>query len=807
MLVGCGGGGSSDENSAPTTTGATLSINEDQAGTVTVSASDRDGDSLTVAITTAPTKGTAAISSGFTFSYTPTANQNGADQFSYQITDSHGATANGVVNVSIAAQPDAPTAPALALALALDEDTVGSVTITAADVDGEVLTATVNTPPAKGAVVVTGTNPFVLTYTPTANLNGADTFSYRVTDASGLSVTASVPVTIAPLPDAPVVVAGITTNEDTAAVGALAADPDGDAVTVTALTLPAHGTLVLTAAGGAFTYTPAANYFGPDSIEVQASDGVLTRTATVDLTVTSVNDVPVAVDENVAIAASGPQLVDVLLNDSDVENEALSVLIESPPPGATATVVANQVQVTPAAGTAGPTSLRYRVTDASGGSAVGTLHLVMGPASAVFYYTGTETSPDRRIRRYNFFTNVELHTPIPAGSRFHHFSVSADGNWLVYVTRNENPLRHRLWLRNLVDLAAPVQEIATGSNFFPNYLRLSPDGSLVAFNNSLASTATPAQSVVIDGSGIDIQHPTFTNDSRKLFYTVNYNGGGRVIYRAEVSAAGVISNRLQMTANYQVAEGLGIQFRLTPDETRIVSLGLMLPPPMTTLGIKQNAFVTTADGSMNDARLHPLLTTDTEGVAFLPDVTANSRFALFQGTLGGTTGLFRADLLAPGSASLVTTDSPYVGAHQAYGPDRVLIGQSLAPQQYRWFHASLDPLGSAVEFAVAGQPAPRQVVGARDGSAVVFDQGDRIYATFGGQFSSSTELAVLPADDPIPHSMRYSPDSSSAVVLGTAGTSALILNPKAPGWSDQLDPVPATSFGQLCVAFANSSGC
>lgn len=87
-------------------------------------------------------------------------------------------------------------------------------------------------------------------------------------------------------------------NEDAvltvAAPGVLGndSDPDGNPITAVGVTNPAHGTLVLNP-NGSFTYTPAADYFGPDGFTYQASDGTLTSTtATVTITVNPVNHPP-----------------------------------------------------------------------------------------------------------------------------------------------------------------------------------------------------------------------------------------------------------------------------------------------------------------------------------------------------------------------------------------------------------------------------------------------------------------------------------------------------------------------------------
>ena len=74
--------------------------------------------------------------------------------------------------------------------------------------------------------------------------------------------------------------------------GTTLAPDTGETLTVTAVGHPAHGTVTLV---GVVSYTPNANYFGPDSFTYTISDGKADRTATVDVTVTPVNDKPMAV--------------------------------------------------------------------------------------------------------------------------------------------------------------------------------------------------------------------------------------------------------------------------------------------------------------------------------------------------------------------------------------------------------------------------------------------------------------------------------------------------------------------------------
>src|SRR5205807_2286641 len=142
------------------------------------------------------------------------------------------------------------------------EDTAKAIVLTATDVDGDTLTYSVVAGPTHGAV--SGTAPNV-TYTPAANYNGPDSFTFKAKDGTVDSNVATVTLTVTPVNDAPVATAqSVTTNQDTAkAITLTATDVDGDTLTYAVVTAPTHGTLSGVAPN--LTYTPAAGYNGPDS--------------------------------------------------------------------------------------------------------------------------------------------------------------------------------------------------------------------------------------------------------------------------------------------------------------------------------------------------------------------------------------------------------------------------------------------------------------------------------------------------------------------------------------------------------------
>ncbi len=137
-----------------------------------------------------------------------------------------------------------------------------------------------------------------LVYTPDANYSGPDSFTYLIGDYTIVSNVATVSINVTPVNDAPVAVGeSFTIAEDSVLTGNLLAndsDPDPDArLNVSTPSDPAHGTVTVVNATGAFTYTPDAGYNGPDSFTYFVGDySVASNTVTVEIDITAVNDGP-----------------------------------------------------------------------------------------------------------------------------------------------------------------------------------------------------------------------------------------------------------------------------------------------------------------------------------------------------------------------------------------------------------------------------------------------------------------------------------------------------------------------------------
>src|SRR5690606_30550794 len=222
--------------------------------------------------------------------YTPAADYNGADSFTVTVTDSEGHTATRVINVSVVAAADI-----VANAVNVAEDgTVTSNLLANDSFEGSpAITAVTNG--AHGTVTIIDAAAGTVQYTPDANWHGTDTYTYTVT-SGGVTETATVTVTVNPVNDNAVFTGttGGTTTEDGAAITGTLNDFDVVAMRtpgyeVTGLAAP--GTASIDAAG-AWTYTPADDYYGTDSFTVTVTDNAgNTTTQVIILTVTAVADI------------------------------------------------------------------------------------------------------------------------------------------------------------------------------------------------------------------------------------------------------------------------------------------------------------------------------------------------------------------------------------------------------------------------------------------------------------------------------------------------------------------------------------
>ncbi|KAF0219268.1 MAG: putative hemagglutinin/hemolysin [Geobacteraceae bacterium] len=363
-------------NVAPEANAQSVTTAEDTAKGITLSATDGDGDPLTYSVVTQPAHGTLTGAAP-NLTYTPAANYDGSDSFTFKANDGTVDSSTATVSVTITAVNDAPVANAQSVTTA--EDTTKAITLTGSDIDGNPLTYSVVAQPAHGTL--TGTAPN-LTYQPAANYNGPDSFTFKANDGTADSAAATVSLTVTAANDAPVAQNGtITTNEDTAATGTLAAtDIENTPLTYSIVSQGSKGTVTITnAATGAYSYIPSANANGYDSFTFKASDGsVDSNIATVTVTITAVNDAPVA--QNGILSTNEDTAATGTLAATDIDSASLTYSIVNQGSKGNVTITnaaTGAYSYTPNANANGPDSFTFKARDGSLDSSTATVTITI----------------------------------------------------------------------------------------------------------------------------------------------------------------------------------------------------------------------------------------------------------------------------------------------------------------------------------------------------------------------------------------------------------------------------------------------
>ncbi len=330
-------------NDAPVAIVNGYTVNEDT--TLTVAANgvlgndvDFDGNALSAVLVSGTSNGTLVFNADGSFIYTPNADFNGFDSFSYRAYNGISYSNRAIVTIRINPVNEMPIAVGDTFSVAEDGVlTISSngVLINDSDVDGDPIKAILVGGPSFGTVTLNSDGSF--TYSPNRDFNGTDTFTYVANDGTTASNLATVTINVKPVNDAPAAANDIHLGrEDTKLIVSTTSvldndkDIDGDTLRVTLQTGPRHGMLLLNA-DGTFTYTPDTNYNGLDSFTYMAHDGLASSfAATVVINLTPVNDAPIAIadsysitsDKTLKIAVAG-----VLSNDSDVDNKQLTATL------------------------------------------------------------------------------------------------------------------------------------------------------------------------------------------------------------------------------------------------------------------------------------------------------------------------------------------------------------------------------------------------------------------------------------------------------------------------------------------------
>jgi len=345
--------------------------------TITLTGNDPDGDPLTYSVVTTPSHGKLSGTAP-NLTYTPNANFNGSDSFTFNVNDGTVDGVSATVSITVTPVNDPPVANDDDATM--QEDTQVSIALMGNDPDGDPLTYSVVTGPSHGKLSGTAPN---LTYTPNANFNGSDSFTFNVNDGTVDSVSATVSITVTPVDDPPAANDNsATTQEDRLVpITLMGNDPDGDPLTYSVVTGPSHGKLSGTAPN--LTYTPNANYNGTDVFTYTVRDGKGgTDTGTLNVTINAVNDKPAIISTAVTTVTMG-ELYAYDVDAKDIEGDTLTYSLTTKPANMTINSATGLIQWKPTNAQVGANEVVVKVVDSNGIPALDTqsFTIIVNPAT------------------------------------------------------------------------------------------------------------------------------------------------------------------------------------------------------------------------------------------------------------------------------------------------------------------------------------------------------------------------------------------------------------------------------------------
>ena len=343
--------------------------------------SDPDSDALVIQSVTQPGNG-SVTNNGSDVVYTPNPGFNGTDTFTYTISDGNGGTDTATVMIAVAPVNDLPIAVDDTARTFEDTPVTIRVLPNDSDPDGDGLSVQSAAQPSHGTAVPSGAS---VIYTPNPGFNGADTFTYTISDGNGGTDTATVTITVDPVNDPPIAQNDSQTTPEDAPITVWVlgndSDPEGDDLVVQSVAQPANGSVKN--GGGSVTYTPNPGFSGVDSFTYTISDGRGgSDTATVTVTISAVNDPPIAQDDSASTEQEALVSILILENDTDPDGDFLVVESFAQPQNGTVLNTRTGVSYIPDDGFQGVDTFVYTVSDGNGGTDTATVSVSVAAVNA-----------------------------------------------------------------------------------------------------------------------------------------------------------------------------------------------------------------------------------------------------------------------------------------------------------------------------------------------------------------------------------------------------------------------------------------
>ena len=327
-------------NDAPVAVDDAASTNEDVAVTIHVLTNDSDieNDALTVTGVSAASHGSASISSDTLVVYTPDADWNGTDSFTYNISDGNGGSASATVTVTVNAVNDAPVVSGISDQSIDEGQTFVTINLDdyVTDVDNSDAEMSWTYSGNTELAVSIDENRVATVTIPDTNWFGSEEITFTATDPGGLSSGDAAVFAVNNVNDAPVVsiIPAQTIDEGssftTIDLNAAVEDVDNTDAEIT-WTVSGNSDLAVSIDENnqATISTPDADWFGAETLTFTATDpGGLTDTASAGFTVNAVNDAPVVADIADQTISEGESFavfdLDTLVSDVDDADSTLT---------------------------------------------------------------------------------------------------------------------------------------------------------------------------------------------------------------------------------------------------------------------------------------------------------------------------------------------------------------------------------------------------------------------------------------------------------------------------------------------------